>query len=152
VSHDHNKRLVHRLVEIRDFESIDEVATGQIARDARHWVGAFRESFPDFQMELLDVIAEGDKVVGYFKCSGTHDGEWRGPAPHLPRRQRQARLSARGRGRQPQRTDSPRCSWLGREQPELSESRARREGGDTRFSRLRAGSMRAAFRAAEGSR
>jgi predicted ester cyclase len=84
VSHDHNKRLVHRLVEIvndRDFECIDEVATGQIARDARRWVGPFRESFPDFQMELLDVIAEGDKVVGYFKCSGTHDGEWRGHAP-----------------------------------------------------------------------
>jgi predicted ester cyclase len=84
VSHDHNKRLVHRLVEIvndRDFESIDEVATGQIARDARRWLGPFRESFPDFQMELLDVIAEGDKVVGYFKCSGTHEGEWRGHAP-----------------------------------------------------------------------
>ncbi len=84
MSHDHNKRLVHRLVEIvndRDFESIDEVASGQIARDARRWVGPFRESFPDFQMELLDVIAEGDKVVGYFKCSGTHEGEWRGHAP-----------------------------------------------------------------------
>jgi predicted ester cyclase len=84
VSHDHNKRLVYRLVEIvndRDLESIDEVATGQIARDARRWVGPFRESFPDFQMELLDVIAEGDKVVGYFKCSGTHEGEWRGHAP-----------------------------------------------------------------------
>jgi predicted ester cyclase len=84
VSHDHNKRLVHRLIEIvndRDFESIDEVATGQIATDARRWVGPFRDSFPDFQMELLDVIAEGDKVVGYFKCSGTHEGEWRGHAP-----------------------------------------------------------------------
>lgn len=84
MSHDHNKRLVHRLVEIvndRDFESIDEVATGPIATDARRWVGPFRESFPDFQMELLDVIAEGDKVVGYFKCSGTHEGEWRGHAP-----------------------------------------------------------------------
>jgi predicted ester cyclase len=84
VSHDHNKRLVHRLVEIvndRDFESIDEVATGQIATDARRWVGPFRDAFPDFQMELLDVIAEGDKVVGYFKCSGTHEGEWRGHAP-----------------------------------------------------------------------
>jgi predicted ester cyclase len=84
VSHDHNKRLVHRLVEIvndRDSESIDEVATGQIATDARRWVGPFRESFPDFQMELLDVIAEDDKVVGYFKCSGTHEGEWRGHAP-----------------------------------------------------------------------
>ena len=84
MSHDHNKRLVHRLIEIvndRDFESIDEVATGQIATDARRWVGPFRDSFPDFQMELLDVIAEGDKVVGYFKCSGTHEGEWRGHAP-----------------------------------------------------------------------
>jgi predicted ester cyclase len=65
----------------RDFESIDEVATGQIATDARRWVGPFRDSFPDFQMELLDVIAEDDKVVGYFKCSGTHEGEWRGHAP-----------------------------------------------------------------------
>ena len=84
MSHDHNKRLVYRLVEIvndRDLESIDEVATGQIARDARRWVGPFRDSFPDFQMELLDVIAEDDKVVGYFKCSGTHEGEWRGHAP-----------------------------------------------------------------------
>jgi len=84
VSHNHNKRLVHRLIEIvndRDFESIDEVATGQIATDARRWVGPFRDSFPDFQMELLDVIAEDDKVVGYFKCSGTHEGEWRGHAP-----------------------------------------------------------------------
>ena len=84
MSHDHNKQLVQRLVEIvndRDFESIDEVATGQIASDAQRWVGPFRESFPDFQMELLDVIAEGDKVVGYFKCSGTHEGEWRGHPP-----------------------------------------------------------------------
>jgi predicted ester cyclase len=84
VSHDHNKRLVHRLIEIvndRDLESIDEVATGPIATDARRWVGPFRDSFPDFQMELLDVIAEDDKVVGYFKCSGTHEGEWRGHAP-----------------------------------------------------------------------
>jgi predicted ester cyclase len=27
------------------------------------------------------VIAEGDKVVGYFKCSGTHQGDWRGIPP-----------------------------------------------------------------------
>ena len=24
------------------------------------------------------MVAEGDKVVGHFKCSGTHEGEWRG--------------------------------------------------------------------------
>ena len=81
---DHNKGLVHRLVEIvneRDFGSIDEVAMGQVASEAKRWVGPFTESFPDFHMEVVEVIAESDKVVGYFKCSGTHQGEWRGHAP-----------------------------------------------------------------------
>jgi predicted ester cyclase len=84
MSDDHNKQLVHRLVEIvneRDFDSIDEVATGQIASEAKRWVGPFRDSFPDFHMEVIEVIAEDDKVMGYFKCSGTHEGEWRGHPP-----------------------------------------------------------------------
>jgi SnoaL-like polyketide cyclase len=81
---DDNKHLVHRLVEIvnqGDLDSIDEIAAGPIASEARRWVGPFRESFPDFHMEVVDVIAEDDKVVGYFKCSGTHRGEWRGHPP-----------------------------------------------------------------------
>ena len=84
MSHEDNKHLVHRLVEIvneGDFDSIDEVASGQIASEAKRWVGPFRASFPDFHMEVVDVIAEDDKVVGYFKCSGTHEGEWRGHPP-----------------------------------------------------------------------
>ncbi len=32
-------------------------------------------------MKVVDVIADADKVVGYFKCSGTHRGEWRGHPP-----------------------------------------------------------------------
>jgi predicted ester cyclase len=81
VSQERNKQLVHRLVEIvneRDLDSIDEVASGSIASEARRWIGPFRDSFPDFHMEVVDVIAEDDKVMGYFKCSGTHGGEWRG--------------------------------------------------------------------------
>jgi predicted ester cyclase len=84
MSNDDTKHLVHRLVEIvnaRDFDSIDEVATGQIASEAQRWVGPFTDSFPDFHMEVVDVIAEDDKVMGYFKCSGTHEGEWRGHPP-----------------------------------------------------------------------
>jgi predicted ester cyclase len=75
------KELVLRLVEIvneGDLDAIGEVATGDIARDAARWIGPFREAFPDFRMEVVDVIAEGDKVVGVFKCSGTHEGEWQG--------------------------------------------------------------------------
>jgi predicted ester cyclase len=76
-----NKQLVRRLVEIvnaEDLDSVDEVATGDVARQAKGWVGPFRTSFPDFRMDVVDVIAEGDKVVGYFKCSGTQLGEWQG--------------------------------------------------------------------------
>jgi predicted ester cyclase len=79
-----NKQLVRRLlamVNAGDLDAIDEVASGDIARSAAGWVGPFRESFPDFRMEVVDVIAEGDKVVGHFKCSGTHQGEWRGHPP-----------------------------------------------------------------------
>jgi predicted ester cyclase len=79
-----NKALVRRLVEIvneGDLDALGEVATGETAEAARRWIGPFRESFPDFHMEVEDVIAEGDRVVGYFKCSGTHRGEWRGIAP-----------------------------------------------------------------------
>jgi predicted ester cyclase len=84
MSHEYHKNLVRRLVEIvneGDFDSINEVATGQIASEAQRWAGPFRDSFPDFRMELVDVIAEDDKVMGYFKCSGTHQGSWRGHPP-----------------------------------------------------------------------
>lgn len=79
-----SKALVRRLVEIvnaQELDGLDEVASGQVAEEARRWVGPFRDSFPDFHMEVEDVIAEGDKVVAYFKCSGTHRGGWRGIPP-----------------------------------------------------------------------
>jgi hypothetical protein len=81
---DANRELVRRLVEIvnaRDLESLGEVATGEIAASARRWIGPFRDAFPDFHMELVQAIADEDTVVGYFKCSGTHRGEWRGIPP-----------------------------------------------------------------------
>jgi predicted ester cyclase len=79
-----NKALVRDLVDLvnrRDLSAIDRVTGGEIAQAARGWVGPFVRSFPDFHMEIADLIAEDDKVVAYFKCSGTHEGEWRGRAP-----------------------------------------------------------------------
>jgi hypothetical protein len=68
---EHNRHLVRRLVEIvndGELEAIDQVASGQVAEEATRWIGPLRNSFPDFRMEIVDVIAEADKVVGYFKC------------------------------------------------------------------------------------
>ena len=47
----------------------------------RRWIGPFRESFPDFEMRIVDLVAEGDKVVAHFRCSGAHRGEWQGISP-----------------------------------------------------------------------
>jgi predicted ester cyclase len=32
-------------------------------------------------MEIIDLIAEGEKVAAHFRCSGTHLGEWMGHPP-----------------------------------------------------------------------
>jgi predicted ester cyclase len=82
VSAQENKRLVRRLVHEavgqRNLDVLDEIAAGEFARTARRWVQPFQSAFPDFEMEIVDLIAEGDKVVAHFRCSGTHRAEWLG--------------------------------------------------------------------------
>ena len=80
-----NKLLVRRLVEDAvnhsNLDVLDEVADGEIAQAARQWIGPFRDSFPGFQMEIIDLVAEGEKVAAHFRCSGTHLGQWMGYPP-----------------------------------------------------------------------
>jgi predicted ester cyclase len=75
------RRLVDEAVNGGRDEVIDELFAHDAAAGAREWFGAFRGSFPDMHMELLELIAEGDRVVGRFACSATHLGEWRGHPP-----------------------------------------------------------------------
>jgi predicted ester cyclase len=80
-----NKAVVSRLVaEVLNggrLEAIDELFAPELAAAARGWITPFRASFPDVDMEVVDLIAEGDKVVGRFTCSATHLGDWLGHAP-----------------------------------------------------------------------
>jgi ketosteroid isomerase-like protein len=80
-----NKMVVRRLVEEvfsgGHLEVIDELYAPALAPAAKRWIAPFRASFPDVQMEIVELIAEGDKVVGRFTCSATHLGEWLGQAP-----------------------------------------------------------------------
>jgi predicted ester cyclase len=82
MSAEDNKGLVRRLVDEavgeRNLDVLDQIAAGEFARIAKRWVSPFRSAFPDFEMELIALIAEGDRVVAHFKCSGTHRGEWLG--------------------------------------------------------------------------
>jgi predicted ester cyclase len=80
-----NKAVVRRLVEevlnAGRMEVIDELYAPALVDEAKAWIAPFRASFPDVQMEIIDLIAEGDTVVGRFTCSGTHLGDWLGYGP-----------------------------------------------------------------------
>ena len=75
------RRFVDEAVNAGRDEVVDELFTAERAGRVREWFGAFRRSFPDMQMELLELVAEGDRVVPRFACSATHSGDWRGHPP-----------------------------------------------------------------------
>ena len=80
-----NKQIVRRLVgEVVNqgrLEVLAELFAPEMVDTAREWFGPFRSSFPDVRMEVVELVAEEDRVVGRFLCSATHLGEWRGHAP-----------------------------------------------------------------------
>lgn len=48
---------------------------------AKQFIAGHRQSFPDWQEEIVDMISEGDKVVTRYKSTGTQRGEFNGLAP-----------------------------------------------------------------------
>ena len=75
------RRLVNEVLNGGHLEVIDELYAPELAPAARRWIAPFRASFPDVHMEIVELIAEGDTVVGRFTCSATHLGQWLGQAP-----------------------------------------------------------------------
>ncbi len=47
----------------------------------RQFFTTMRAAFPDLQMKIDDIIAEGDKAVARVTMSGTHRGEFMGTPP-----------------------------------------------------------------------
>jgi predicted ester cyclase len=80
-----NKKAVRRLVDevmnLGRTDVIDDLYAPELADSVKRWISPFRSSFPDLHMAVVDLIAEGDKVVGRFTCSATHLGTWRGHPP-----------------------------------------------------------------------
>jgi predicted ester cyclase len=77
VSEEENKALLRRLLEAYNTGNmavVDELFAPELAERARQGFTAYRSAFPDWREEIVDVVAEGDKVAGRFKCSGTHRG------------------------------------------------------------------------------
>jgi predicted ester cyclase len=79
------KAVVHRLVaEVFNqgrLEVLDQLYTPGLAERARVWIAPFRASFSDLEMEVVELVPEGDTVVARFTCSGAHTGVWLGHHP-----------------------------------------------------------------------
>ena len=75
------RRLIEQVINAGRLDLIDELYAPAMAAGARRWIAPFLESFPDVQMEIVELIAEGEKVVGRFRCSATNLGPWRGQPP-----------------------------------------------------------------------
>jgi predicted ester cyclase len=75
------RRFIDEAVNGGQDELVEELVADELRPGVRDWFGAFRSSFPDVHMETVELVADGDTVVGRFKCSATHLGEWRGNAP-----------------------------------------------------------------------
>ena len=61
--------------------TVDELFAPRAARRVKRLFAEFRAAFPDWQEEIVQLVAEGDTVAGRFRCSGTHLGEFLGEAP-----------------------------------------------------------------------
>lgn len=75
------RRLVTDVFNGGQMEVLDELYGSSLAGRARAWIGPFRDSFSDIEMEIVDLVAEGDTVAARFVCSGTHTSQWLGHPP-----------------------------------------------------------------------
>ncbi len=74
------RRLVEEVLSAGRVEVLDELYAPRLAAAARRWIEPFLASFSDVRMRVVDLLAEDDRVVGRFACSGTHTGPWLGHA------------------------------------------------------------------------
>jgi predicted ester cyclase len=75
------RRLIDEVINGGRLDVIEEIYAPGMAEAAHRWIEPFRRSFPDVEMQTVELLAQGSRVVGRFKCSGTHLGDWRGIAP-----------------------------------------------------------------------
>ena len=92
-----NKAVVRRIVEevwngkkhdmIDEFYAADFVNVDPNSPEVKNleqfkqWAAAFNTGFPDEQVTIVDMVAEGDKVAKQYSIEATHTGEFMGIPP-----------------------------------------------------------------------
>lgn len=72
------RRIIEDVMNSADLHSLEQLYSPGLARSARRWIEPFLASFTDVRMRIIELVAEGETVIGRFTCSGTHVGDWLG--------------------------------------------------------------------------
>jgi steroid delta-isomerase-like uncharacterized protein len=93
---DENKTVVRRVYEAfseNNLDVLDELIASDFTdhnpnpgqspglEGLKQFISSMHTTLPDLQVNVEDMIAEGDKVVARLRISGTHQGEFMGNAP-----------------------------------------------------------------------
>jgi len=80
-----NKELILRYVDEvynkQDLEAYLEFVGGDVLEAGADHLQQFFTAFPDTHCTVLDLLAEGDKVLGRLRINGTHEGPFAGQPP-----------------------------------------------------------------------
>ena len=72
------RRYVEEIYNKKRVESYHEFVGGELYSQGLDHLKQLFEAFPDSQTTVLDLIAEGDKIVAYMEVVGTHKGPFAG--------------------------------------------------------------------------
>ena len=84
MSAEENKATVRRLLEAintQDYDLYDQLMTPELAKQAKdtvHWIYA---TFEGHHLDIVDMVAEGDKVMTRITTRGGHSSEFEGVPP-----------------------------------------------------------------------
>lgn len=76
------RRLVDSVINGRQLNLVDQLFVPELAEAVQQGFRSFITAFPDWREEVVDVVAEDDKIAVRFRCSGTLQGEFMGVAPN----------------------------------------------------------------------
>ena len=75
------RQLVDEVMNDNNLDVLDQLCSAQLAPKLRTAFTLFRDAFPDWHQELIELVAEDATVVARFRCTGTHRGVWQGLEP-----------------------------------------------------------------------
>lgn len=75
------RRLVDEVMNDNNLEALDAFCSPKLAPKLRTAFTLFRDAFPDWHQELVELVADDSTVVARFRCTGTHLGAWQGLEP-----------------------------------------------------------------------